>query len=126
MSEAARSRRRVKMAPVDPGLTIEIEIPGDRIYHYRAIPVTIDVEEQLESLEDEVRRAEENPDTGPRERVSLQLQELDCILRPSKVGDDGPPENVSDLLFPAYEQKKVSAMVIRKLVIDTLTEIRPT
>lgn len=121
---------RVKMGKVDPKLDVEIEIPGDKTYDYKAIPVTLDVEEELEELEAEVRKVEENPDSTPQDRVRCQLQQLDCILRPKDrpAGDtgEGPPEKVSELLMPAYEDRKVTAMVIRNLAIDILNGIRPT
>jgi hypothetical protein len=121
--------QRVKMAKVDPGVVVEIEIPGDKIYDYKAIPVTVDVEEELELLETEVRRVEENRDASPADRVECQLKQLDCILRPAKqpAGDSsGPPEKVSELLMPAYRDKKVTAMVVRQLALDILDRIRPT
>jgi hypothetical protein len=117
--------KRVKLPKADPGLNVEIEVPGDRIYDYKAIPVTIDVEEALEELEGEIQRAEER-DTTPLERVELQLRELDCILRPRDDAAGDPPEKVSELLLPAYEEKKVTAMAIRDLSLQVLTEIRPT
>lgn len=121
--------KRVKMPKVDPGVTAEIEIPGDKIYDYKAIPITIDVEEALMALEEELQDAEQARRVTPLDRVEAQLRELDIVLRPvarPKGDGNGPPEKVSELLLPAYKDGKVTAAQIKAVALDIVVAVRPT
>lgn len=121
--------QRLKLPDIDPGVTIELGSGTDAV-EFKMKPVTLDVEEALDEVHREIDRVAENPDSGPLDRMEVQLKQLDVLFdplpRPGGDVDTGRPKTPSEALLPGYKDKKVTARQINNLIGRMMEAARPT
>jgi hypothetical protein len=120
--------QRVKLPKIDPGVTVDIADPESGTeHHFKMIPITLEVEEQIEELQKETTAVENNPDSTPVDRMEVQVKQLDIVLVPVErpAGDKFEEKTPTELLIPGYKDGKVTATQIRALVQNIVERSRP-
>lgn len=122
--------RTIKMAKVDPGITVEVG-PSDDTAEFKMKPITQEVEDDLDDCSREIQRVMENPDSTPRDRCEAIVSQLDAMLEPlpRPAGDvlsDRQKRTPSQILLPAYDEQKITRAQINDLVDKLVAAGRPT
>jgi hypothetical protein len=122
--------RTIKMAKVDPGITVEVGTPDDTV-EFKMKPITQEVEDDLDDCSREIQRVMENPDSTPRDRCESIVAQLDAMLEPlPRPGGDVVGEHQkrqpSEILMTAYDSQKITRAQVNDLVDKLVAAGRPT
>lgn len=121
--------QRLKLPDIDPGVTIELGKGTDAV-EFKMKAVTLSVEEELDGVHREIDRVAENPDSGPLDRMEVQLKQLDVLFeplpRPGGDVDTGRAQTPSEVLLPAYKSEEITARQINNLIARMMEAARPT
>jgi hypothetical protein len=86
--------QRIKLPARDPGVRVELGEHAGAIVEFRMRPVTMQIEEELDALQDESRRVEANPDSKPYDLCEAEVKQLDIILEPVATPAGDAPRTV--------------------------------
>jgi hypothetical protein len=121
--------KRLKLKGAGSGITVELDDRAGTKAVYEMVPVTLEVEEELDDCTKEIDRLQEDPETQPLERMEAIVAQLDVLLTREGAGpDDDKPEKPSELLLAAYTAKpgRITGMEIKELVREMVQYSRPT
>lgn len=122
--------RTIKMAKVDPGITVEVGPPDDTV-EFKMKPITQEVEDDLDDCSREIQRVMENEDSTPRDRCESIVNQLDAMLEPlprpaGDVVSEKAKRKPSEILMAAYDSQKITRAQINDLVDKLVAAGRPT
>lgn len=122
--------RTIKMAKVDPGITVEVG-PSDDTVEFKMLPITQEVEDDLDDCSREIQRVMEQENSTPRDRCESIVAQLDVMLAPlprpaGDVVSDAAKRKPSEILLAAYDAQKITRSQINDLVDKLVAAGRPT